>query len=170
MEKNLLTREQAIMIIDQYITKKGTFVFDFSFPFSAIPKDFEIENWLFRSALDIRQDELSFDVQNIVYSHLLSSKIIARKRNYIEFKNKDHIISLNDYIKYLENYQKQFDDMQDREDVELNDQINIINKIKKYEYKLIDEAEILLKIKEDIERCVLQWRKKVSDKNYWKGE
>lgn len=163
----MLTREQAIMVINQYATNKGTFVFDFSFPHSVVPKDLEMENWLFLSALDVEQDELAYAIQDIIYNHLTSSDIVKREWNHIEFKNKDHLITLKDYIKYLENYQKQYNEMEKQGDVELNDMINVIEKIRKYEYKLIDEAEILINIKEDIDKCVLEWGKKLSDKNYW---
>jgi hypothetical protein len=163
----MLTREQAIMIINQYVTKEGTFVFNYSFPSSLVPKDLKMERWLFLSALDIEQDELSYAIQDVIYDHLLSSSIARREWNYIEFKNENHLVSITDTIKFLENYQNQFDELQKNDEADLNETIDLINKIRKIEYKIIDEAEILLKIKEDIETCVLNWGKKISDKNNW---
>lgn len=163
----MLTREQAIMIINQYATKEGTFVFHFSFPSSKISTDLDTTSGLYHSKLEIKKDELSYDIQQIIYNHLLKSKIVARRNNYIEFRNNEHITHLLDTIKFLENYQNQYDEMEKKDNVELNDMVNVINKIRKFEYKLIDEAEILLQIKEDIETCVVDWGKKLSNKNNW---
>jgi hypothetical protein len=166
----MITREQAIMIINQYSTKEGTFVFNYSFPSSLVPKDLKMERWLFLSALDVEQDELSYAIQDVIYDQLLSSDIIKREWNYIEYRNKDHLVNIIETIKYLENYQNQFDELQKKDEADLNETIDLINRIKKIEYKLIDEAEILLKIKENIETCVVEWGKKISDKNNWEGE
>lgn len=165
----MLTREQAIMIINHYATNEGTFVFNFSFPLSIIPKDLEIEDWIFLSALDTEKDEFSYAIQEIIYEHLLSSQIVRRKYNFIEYRNTKHLINLKEYINFLENYQKQFDEIEKQDNVDLKEMVDVIEKIKKYEYKLIDEAEILINIKEDIDRCVLNWRKKLSNKDYWEG-
>ena len=165
----MLTREQATMIINQYATNDGTFIFDFSFPLSVIPKDLEMENWIFLSAIDVEKDEFSYAIQEIIYEHLINSQIIRRKYNFIEYRNNEHLINLKYYIKFLENYQNKFNEMEKQTDVELEEMINVIEKIKKYEYKLIDEAEILINIKEDIDKCVLDWRKKLSNKDYWEG-
>jgi hypothetical protein len=166
----MLTREHAIMVINQYITDKGTFVFNYSFPISLVPKDLNMERWLFLSALDVEQDELSYAIQDVIYDHLINIDIIKRTWNHIEFRNKDHIVDMIDTIKFLENYQNQFDELQKKDETDLNETVNLINRIQKIEFKLIDEAEILLKIKEDIETCVLNWGKKISDKNNWEGE
>jgi len=165
----MLTREQATMIINQYATNEGTFIFNFSFPLSVIPKDLEMENLLFLSALDVEKDEFSYDIQEIIYEHLVSSQVIRKKWNHIEYRNNEHLIHLKEYINFLENYQNQYNEMEKQDDVELKEMVNVIEKIKKFEYKLIDEAEILIKIKEDIDRCVLKWRSKLSNKNYWEG-
>ena len=165
----MLTREQATMIINQYATNEGTFIFNFSFPLSVIPKDLEIENWLFLSALDVEKDEFSYDIQEVIYKHLVSSQVIRRKWNYIEYRNNEHLIHLKEYVKFLENYQNQYNNMEKQDNIELKEMVDVIEKIKKFEYKLIDEAEILINIKEDIDRCVLNWRKKLSNKDYWEG-
>lgn len=166
----MLTREQATMVINQYATDEGTFVFNYSFPSSLVPKNITMKRWLFLSALDVEQDELSYAIQDVIYDHLIDSNVVKRTWNYIEFRNKNHIVDIKETIKYLENYQNQFDELQKKDDTDLNETIDLINRIKKLEYKLLDEAEILLKIKEDIETCVLNWGKKISDKSNWEGE
>lgn len=165
----MLTRETAIEAIEKFITRKGTFVYNFSFPFSFIPKDLEMGNWLFQSSLDANKDSLSYDILQIIYNHLLSSNILNIEKNYIEFINTNHHISLLEIIDSLDRLQKEFNDLEKQDDIELNELIDISNKIKNYEYKLIDEAEILFNIEKDIESCLLEWKEKINNKNYWIG-
>lgn len=163
----MLTREHAIMVIKQYRTKEDSFLFNFLFPKEFIPKDLNMEGWRFKSALQIKKDMMLVNIERIIHNYFVDCFVLDKTERYIEFTNVTERINLIEMIEELNNLQNNFDEKEKNNELELNELIELINKIKEYEYFIIDEAEKLLKLKEDIDACVYKYGIEINEKNNW---
>lgn len=161
----MLLREQAINVIKKYVNEDNNIIFAYAFPYHIIPN--EIKNdWDYESQLIIKEEIFRSEIRYAVFDFEEPIEIINQSTNEIIFRPKDKI-TYHYFINKLETLQEQFDTENDG-NMEIEKFINSMNTLTDLEIFLIEQAKMILELKESFDKKITEHTEYIKEK--WREE
>jgi hypothetical protein len=151
----MLFREQAIEILKKYAKENKTFVIQHAFPYEIFDTEFNEDDWLIESNITVWKDifikEMRYSIEKcmekvfIIKQSIDETIIVTDSLNYIQM------------IVDLQKAQEAFDLIRDNEN-DLATFIKHTSFIQETENKIIDKAEIILKLEQAIKKTIEEFK------------